>query len=131
MKIEPFGPKNSEQYHESDIYKIECNNNGYVFTLDTVNEAGQRQDLVIEFEELNGFRYLDEGDLLYYWDNENFRFYNLFKIHEGGWLNGEATEKGILTISKQLDLEEWLIVTTNGCVSALSHEPPKVRAIST
>ena len=131
MKIEPFGPKNSPSYHESDIYKIECNNDSFVFTLDTVNEAGERQDLVIEFEELNGFRYLDEGDLLYYWDNENFRFYNLFKILEGGWLNGEVTEKGILTISKQLDLEEWLIVTTNGCVSALSHEPPKVRVIST
>ncbi|MEP1382421.1 MAG: hypothetical protein ABJK64_01365 [Paraglaciecola sp.] len=126
MIIEPFGPKTDLKYHESDIYKIHCDGSGCFFTLDTTNENGERVDLIIEFDELNGFRYLDEGDLMYYWDNASFRYYNVFKIIEGGWLTGEAIEKGVLTISKQLDLQEWLIVTTNGCINALSYNPPKV-----
>ena len=126
MKVEPIGPKTTSKYHESDIYKIECGNDGYLFLLDTVNEESQRIDVTIVFDAISSFRYLDEGDLMYYWDNQNFRYYNLFKIINGGWLDGESMQKGILTLSRGTALNEYFIVTTNSCVNILSYEPPKV-----
>ncbi|TMS79551.1 hypothetical protein [Pseudoalteromonas sp. S554] len=131
MEVEPIGPKTCSNYHESDIYKIECGNDGYLFLVDTVNEESQRVDVTIEFDAISGFRYLDEGDLMYYWDNQNFRFYNLFKIINGGWLDGEDMQKGILTLSRGSVLHEYFIVTTNGCVNILSYEPPKITVSGT
>lgn len=64
MEVKGFGPRHSEERHESDIFSITESKEGLTVLIDTVNERGERADLKVHFEWVRGFRYLDEGDLL-------------------------------------------------------------------
>ncbi|MFL1455837.1 hypothetical protein ACJO5Y_15490 [Marinobacter sp. GN3S48] len=88
-------------------------------------------DLKVHFQWARGYRYLDEGDLQYYWERQEFTVpQHVFKIHSGGWSNGEALQPGILSVSTALEITEWFIATTNGCISVLSGAEPTTEYVN-
>ena len=81
--------------------------------------------LKVFFEYVDGIRYLDEGDLLRYWESEKFRSpYHVYEVQSGGWSNGELLEPRVLSIQSSNGTREWFIATTNGCVSVLCNSDP-------
>lgn len=87
----------------------------------------------IHFEVPRGFRYLDEGDLIAYWQSGEFtpsyrQGHCLFEMLSGGWLEQECQHPGMLTTTESLGtFREWFICTGNGCMNVLSVNPPLVR----
>jgi hypothetical protein len=80
------------------------------------------QGLDIEFSNTRLFRVLDEADLAQYWISPGFlRGSHVLKVTAGGWRDEEAVRRGL-----DLQIDEWLIVTGNACVSVFSVEPPTV-----
>ena len=129
MKAEPidYGLKHSQK-SESDIISITDSKNGLYLILSTTDELGGDMELEIYFEYTEGFRYLDEGDLIRYWESGIFRSpHHLYEISSGGWSNGEALEPGVLSIRSSVGIKEWFVVTTNGCINVLSNASPKVK----
>jgi len=132
MEVSEFGPKHTLERHESDIFNISYTRDGLTVLIDTVDDQGARRDLKIYFEGACGFRYLDEGDLTYYWQSEKFHSpYHLYKIIVGGWSNGESIQQNTLSVSIAVEVSEWFIATTNGCISVLSNALPAAEFVNT
>src|SRR5438270_714908 len=56
--------------------------------------------LEIVFPDVRGFRFLDEGDLIRYWESNVFNErYHVYEIEDGGWLTGETLDGGMLSVS--------------------------------
>jgi len=85
--------------------------------------------IVVTFDSSIGFRVLDEGNLLEFWDYFNLKDGWLFQISEGGWYELESKRNGFVS-QHHSDVREYLIIGVNECVSVLSAEPPKVVAPS-
>jgi len=131
MKVRGLGPRHSRERHESDIYRITDSKDGLTILIDTVNENGQRADLRVHFEWVRGFRYLDEGDLIYYWETQAFTIpQHVFQVTSGGWSNGELVQPGVLSVSTAIEIGEWFIATTNGCINVLSNAVPTAEYIN-
>jgi hypothetical protein len=90
-----------------------------VITIDSDNSG---QILQVVFDNVRGFRCLDEGDLLDFWDNEFMTDNWLFEILSGGWLDQEDKREGFL--SKTLEFREFLICGVHDCVSVITNTPP-------
>jgi len=116
---------------ESDIIDFEWTNNGLKITISTWRNPEEQIGIEYEFGGFSGFRYLDEGDLLSYWDIPDFKSgFHLFRIIKGGWKSGETTQSGILDVSRAIDeLNEFFIATSNGCLTVLAYEKPKITEI--
>ncbi|HCD52150.1 MAG TPA: hypothetical protein DEQ34_06875 [Balneolaceae bacterium] len=128
MEVQGIGPNQSSERHESDIFSVSDSKDGLTILIDTVDETGIRRDLKIHFKFTYAYRYLDEGDLAYYWATDAFRDNkHVFRIFSGGWSNGETLENGILTISSVTEIPEWFIATTNGCLNVLSYNEPEIQ----
>ena len=84
-----------------------------------------RIELQVLFRTPAGFRVLDESDLLEFWENHKHGSDWLYLVHEGGWNDLESSRDGYLS-RHQTDLNEYLIVGRNECVSILSYEQPVV-----
>jgi hypothetical protein len=78
----------------------------------------------VAFDGVRGFRCLDEGDLLDFWDHLTIRDGWFFEILEGGWRDLEAHRPGFL--SKILEFREYLIISDNLCVSILTKIEPRM-----
>ncbi|WP_146168190.1 hypothetical protein [Pseudomonas mangrovi] len=130
MEVEAIGPKHTNERHESDIYSVSDSKEGLTILIDTKDESGNRRDLRVYFEYARGFRYLDEGDLIHYWESKAFSTpHHVFKILSGGWSNGEAVEPGILSVSKAVEITEWFVATTNNCINVLTESQPLIEFI--
>ena len=130
MVVEGFGLTHTTEQHESDIYSLVDVKEGLTILIDTVDENGDSRDLKVHFKYANGFRFLDEGDLIYYWQSKVFNSpHHVFKIISGGWSNGESVEKGILSVSKAIETTEWFVTTTNGCVNVITEAQPTITYI--
>ena len=79
--------------------------------------------LKVVFDTPRGFRCLDEGDLLEFWQGKRMIENWLFEISEGGWLDYEDKRGGF--ISKAMGYREFLITGVDDCVSVINDEPPK------
>ncbi|MEC4089593.1 hypothetical protein [Pseudoalteromonas rubra] len=79
----------------------------------------------VDFEEVEGFRVLDEGQLLEFW-SEQTKYHWIFEIESNGWLSAEASRKTAPSLSEGEDLKEYLVAGINECVSILSYKPPVV-----
>lgn len=116
--------------NESDICELALGPPGLRVVVDT-NPNGSETQLFVEyhFDAPRGFRFLDEGDLIRYWESKVFtRGYHLFEISRGGWLEQEAQLSGMLNVTGAVGTyKEWFICTTNGCINILSASPPLVR----
>lgn len=79
----------------------------------------------VKFESVEGFRVLDEGDLLEFWPTCSSQHGWLWEIHEGGWFDLESGRSGFVG-EKYKDASEYLLTTDNECVSVISHIKPVV-----
>lgn len=80
------GPKISPVRYESDIYDIHFSSDGLSLSIFTLNESNHQADLMINFKSYDGFRYLDEGDLMRYWESDVFSPpCHVFEIESGVW----------------------------------------------
>jgi hypothetical protein len=112
---------------ESDITEVLLGRSG----LRVLVESGkdERRSFEFHFEVPRGFRYLDEGDLLAYWQSKAFAGgHHLFEIVSGGWLDQERQHPGMLSTTDAVGtLREWFICTSNGCMNVLSVSEPLIR----
>lgn len=126
IKIEPFG--NEYRLDQtSDIIEVNYGITGLRLTVIAATTKFTDIYLDVHFEYASGFRFLDEGDLIAYWESEAFSSnHHIYKVLSGGWANGEPLPNGILSARSTFEMPEWFIKTTNGCMNVLGDEP-KVR----
>jgi len=77
------------------------------------------------FDHIVGFRVLDEGNLVEFWDSFTSNDGWLFQIKSGGWLEQELNRSGFFSSSND-ELKEYFIIGTDGCVNISSHSKPTV-----
>lgn len=91
----------------------------------TLNFSKKDNPVYVTFENIIGFRVLDEGDLLEFWDNDlrlNSWFWN---IEKGGWTDLERSRNGFIS-GLHNDSTEYLILGINDCISIIANDKPKV-----
>jgi hypothetical protein len=76
------------------------------------------------FEDVIGFRLLDEGDLLEFWPECSAEHGGLFKIVQGGWLSQESTRAGFRSADRA-GLNEFFVTGPNACVNVLGFGEPQ------
>ena len=128
IEVQPLGNQYRFDGKESDIIEVFDSRSGLRIVVSTwIDEVNQRL-LEVSFRRVRGYRYLDEGDLLGYWQSEKLQTrHHVYEITSGGWSNGEALEPGILDVSRVFEIREWFISTTNGCMNVLSRDPPELK----
>lgn len=105
----------------ADIYEVSFDSHGL-----TVRVSPDKDGQAIYFRKLIGFRFLDEGDLLEFWpENDNPVPGWVFEIHSGGWLDLESTRDGFLS-SDRKGIREYFLATNNGCLSVLGFDQPEL-----
>ena len=118
IKIDPCYESNvSPLIYEPPLLRISVN-------------ASSDESFQIDFDEqIWAFRYMEEGDLSYYWQAGVFddRFL-IYQVKSGGWLSKEGSTLDILGIARSQDnwLKEWFIPTRNFSVTVLSNSIPKI-----
>lgn len=91
----------------------------------TLSFAGSRNPTYVQFEGVEGFRVLDEGQLLEFWGKDAPNTW-LYLIQSGGWLSLEQTREGAPSLSELSGLKEYLVAGINDCVSVIAHEAPTI-----
>ncbi|WP_220150712.1 hypothetical protein, partial [Marinobacter nauticus] len=81
------------------------------------------QDIEVHYSEVIGFRALDEGDLLEFWEHFNLRDGWIFRVHKGGWFDLESTRGGFTSAYSDF-LKEFLIIGEDLCISVISKDDP-------
>ena len=123
FEVEPYGNKYRFD-QESDIVEISYGITGLRLTVVASTTAFTSIYLDVHFDNIFGFRFLDEGDLIAYWESDSFKSnHHIYQIMSGGWLTGESLPDGILSVTSSIEPQEWLIATTNGCITVLGNEP--------
>ncbi|MGM9484957.1 hypothetical protein ACS5PN_27455 [Roseateles sp. NT4] len=115
---------------ESDIVEASLGRSGLRVLVETYpHDTDARPGTEFLFEVARGFRYLDEGDLLAYWQSKAFASgHRLFEIEAGGWLDQERQQTGMLSTTDAVgSFREWFICTSNGCMNVLSVNEPLIR----
>ena len=130
MNIE--APPLGNEYHfdgkESGIIEVADSLSGLRVIVSTWKDSINETFLQVYFRRARAYRYLDEGDLMAWWETEKFRTpYHVYEIINGGWLHGEASEPGVLDVSRAMEYQEWFIATTNECMNVLANEPPELK----
>lgn len=86
--------------------------------------VSEKQVALLQFERVEGFRVLDEGDLLEFWPMCSWSSGGwLWEIHEGGWIELESKRPGFIA-EKYKGTIEYLVVGHNECVSIISYDRP-------
>ena len=88
----------------------------------TLNPDVPGKILQVIFDNVRGFRCLDEGDLLNFWTDIFIQKNWLFEITAGGWFDQEAMREGFMHWNTN---REFLICGADDCVSVLTNEPPR------
>ena len=81
--------------------------------------------IYVVFDSPRGYRVLDEGDLLEFWEPASRADGWLWKIIKGGWLDLESTRSGFVS-GLIGEYDEYLILGQNECVSVISNSPPVI-----
>jgi len=79
----------------------------------------------IIFEEVVGFRVLNESDLLEFWSKDSRAESWLWQIENGGWLDLENLRKGFIS-GKTGQVSEFLITGIEDCISIISRVIPTI-----
>ncbi|GEM66336.1 hypothetical protein SF1_43180 [Sphingobacterium faecium NBRC 15299] len=77
----------------------------------------------IKFNGIIGFRVLDEGNLLEFWNNKRPKGW-LLEVVENGWFDLEKKREGFVTGYFEDKPKEYLILGINDCVSVLTLSTP-------
>ncbi|TPG31354.1 hypothetical protein [Flavobacterium pectinovorum] len=84
------------------------------------------QPIYIIFKNVVGFRVLDEGNLLEFW-NPDIRVPGwIWKVESGGWFELEKLRSGFLTQYHTNSHNEFLILGINDCISVISESDPVI-----
>lgn len=129
MNIEalPLGKKYYQPY-ESHIQTVVDSKDGFDVVISTKSIVDECVELCIHFDCVCSYRYLDEGDLMRYWESKAFTSpHHIFEILSGGWSNGEVQESGMMSVISVSSYREWFIVTANGCLNVLSVAEPCIK----
>jgi hypothetical protein len=95
----------------------------------SANDDDEDRFLEIVFKGPRGFRYLDEGDLLPYWRSKAFdnSSHLVHEVKRGGWAEQEE-QSGMLNVTAAIGSHrEWLVVSSNGCLSVIATTEPLIR----
>ncbi|RKR11954.1 hypothetical protein C8C83_3713 [Flavobacterium sp. 90] len=80
--------------------------------------------IYVIFKNVVGFRVLDEGNLLEFW-NPDVRVPGwIWKVESGGWFELEKLRNGFVSQHHSIDHNEYLISSINDCVSVISTSEP-------
>ena len=134
MNIEarPLGHEYRFDGKESDIVEVFDSVSGLRIIVATWIDEVNEILLEVYFRRVQGYRHLDEGDLIAYWKEETFRTpHHVYEITNGGWLSGEAFQEGILEIARSFIYREWFICTTNGCMNVIAADAPELKDFKT
>jgi hypothetical protein len=130
MNIEatPLGNEYRFDGKESSIVEVLHSQSGLRVIVSTWIDSINETFLEVYFRHAHGYRLLDEGDLIAWWKTDKFQtHHHVYEVTNGGWLHGEASEPGILDVSRGLQFREWFIATTNYCMNVLSALPPDIK----
>lgn len=140
--LNPMNPKNKPPFEvrpygdryrfdqESDITDVIYTSSGLRITVIAATSMFTNIYLELHFSSVSGFRMLDEGDLLGYWESKAFQTdHHLYEIISGGWATGEIISDGILSRNFDPNYREWFVATTNRCMNVLSDDEPMIREI--
>lgn len=81
--------------------------------------------VTVIFDGVDGYRVLDEGDLLEYWTPSIRPNGWIWEIEEGGWRELESQRVGFLHMGRDWT-REYFILGDNECINVLSVTPPKI-----
>ncbi len=76
------------------------------------------------FKNVIGFRVLDEGNLLEFWNPKTRASSWVWKIENGGWFDLEKLREGFLSQHHLESNNEYLILGINDCVSIICTSEP-------
>ena len=128
IEVIPIGNTYRRDGQESDIVEVFNTFSGLRVTVSTWIDSINQTYLQVYWRRVQGYRLLDELDLLAYWDTEKLRSpHHVYEITSGGWLRGEPILSGMLTSAhNNPGLCEWFISTTNRCMNVLAASPPEL-----
>lgn len=130
FEVRPYG-KEYRFDQVSDITDVIYTSSGLRITVIAATSMFTNVYLDIHFSSVSGFRLLDEGNLIAYWESGAFNSnHHVYEVLSGGWSNGEPLPDGILSVRELVDYREWLIATTNQCITILSADEPLIREIT-
>ena len=125
FKTQPTSPITKVE-PESDIQSVKFNHRKLVVSIAKARlPSGQVTGLAVIFQNVRGFRYLDESDLARYWTSTDFsRGFHVLRVEAGGWVTEENNLQGYTAFNN-----EWLIVTGNGCLSVFTNDVPSYKDV--
>jgi hypothetical protein len=112
----------SEAYQGNDTYIESMSYDLDELKIIVVADSNKRIQVI--FYQPIGFRCLDEGDLLEFWENPEITNNWLLNIKDSGWYEQESKRKGFT--SKGTELNEYLVTGQNDCISVFDTNQPKV-----
>lgn len=95
----------------------------------SLNFENRSTPVYVNFPRIAGFRVLDEGDLLEFWNPDARANGWLWEIKSGGWFDLESTRSGFVS-SHQDKIIEYFVRGENECVSVLSFSEPEIHEIA-
>ena len=131
MEVIPIGNTYRLDGQESDIVEVFHTFSGLRITVSTWMDSINPTYLQVYWRRVQGYRLLDELDLLAYWETEQFRSpHHVDEIAGGGWLRGEPFLPGMLTSAhNKRGLREWFISTANRGMNVLAASPPELTGL--
>ena len=95
----------------------------------TILFKGSTKEINVVFSTPVGFRVLDEGDLVEFWEKYHMRNGWLYEVKSGGWHDLELKRDGYLSQLTN-EIKEYLVVGENYCVSVMVHESERPKVTS-
>jgi hypothetical protein len=95
-----------------------------------LNFEGHREPVYLEFQQIGGYRVLDEGQLSAFWNKESRTDGWLWEIRSGGWFALESTRPDFVMGLTPLGNgpREFLVLGINDCVSVITWADPHAYA---
>ena len=92
----------------------------------TIWFENKKPPIYVRFDDVRGFRVLDEGDLCEFWSDDRPSGW-LWEIEKGGWFDLESIRAGFLSNAQSKgELKEYLIVGINDCISVITGVEPEI-----
>jgi hypothetical protein len=81
----------------------------------------------IKFQDIKGFKCLDEGDLTSYWDNEVLIKNWIVEILEGGWKDAEISKNNFVVSNQDEQIREFFIMGGDDCITVFAYDEPEIK----
>jgi len=92
----------------------------------TLEFTDLKNPIYLIFKNVGGFRVIDEGNLLEFWDNDDRSNGWLWKITKSGWHDQEKERVGFFTGRANFkDYDEYMIAGINDCLNIITNQEPE------